>query len=180
MMRSALCRFLALCGVLAVFGCGPSASASTVTYDFTVTATTGPLTGDVSSGSFSWDSSSVPPGTGLAATGLLTALDFAWDGITYNSSTANTGGLTIHSDGTLQLAFFGTNCSAGACDTQSNVEAWLLIGDDFEYSTSGDRGNGSGTVTYSEVAATPEPGTLALMGTALLSGVGLVRRRLRD
>ncbi len=42
-----------------------------VTYDFTVTAINGPLTGDVSDGSFSFDSSIVPRGPGVL-TGPLT------------------------------------------------------------------------------------------------------------
>jgi hypothetical protein len=33
--------------------------------------------------------------------------------------------------------------------------------------------------SLASAAATPEPGTLGMLGTALLAGAGLIRRRLR-
>jgi hypothetical protein len=51
---------------------------------------------------------------------------------------------------------------------------------EFIYSVPGGHAYWFGTVTFAPAsAATPEPGTLGLLGTALLSGVGLSRRRLR-
>jgi hypothetical protein len=62
---------------------------SHVTYDFTVTAVDGPLSGDVESGSFTFNSSIVPANGGFVnQTGLFTALSFTWNGITYNASNA--------------------------------------------------------------------------------------------
>jgi hypothetical protein len=58
------------------------AAGSTITYSFTVTATSGPLLGDSSTGTFSFDSSTVPIGGGVVGgTDLLTSLSFSWDGI---------------------------------------------------------------------------------------------------
>jgi hypothetical protein len=54
-----------------------------------------------------------------------------------------------------------------------------VTGGGFLYSLPGDNNIDHGTVTYALAAATPEPGTLGLMGTALLAGASLVRRRLR-
>jgi hypothetical protein len=67
------------------------AKASLITYDFTVTATSGPLEGAVAHGTFSYDSSSIVPGNFNVATGLLTSLSFSWNGVAYTQATANTG-----------------------------------------------------------------------------------------
>jgi hypothetical protein len=88
--------------VLAVTGVGDLALADPVTYDFTVTATNGPLKGDIEEGSFTFDSSIAPPGGGvLDERGLLTNLSFLWDGVTYNASTANTGDMIFDAAGNL-------------------------------------------------------------------------------
>jgi hypothetical protein len=63
-----------------------NAEAHAVTYAFTVTATDGPLIGTTATGTFTYDTSIVPPGGGsVGGTNLLTTLNFTWDGITYNS-----------------------------------------------------------------------------------------------
>lgn len=63
------------------------AQSNSVTYDFTVTANSGPLSGDVANGSFTFNSSIIPAGGGLvAASGLLTDLSFTWDGVPYTAS----------------------------------------------------------------------------------------------
>jgi hypothetical protein len=65
------------------------AQSSSVTYDFTVTATSGPLNGDVANGSFTFNSSSIPAGGGVvAASGLLTDLSFTWDNVPYTLSSS--------------------------------------------------------------------------------------------
>jgi hypothetical protein len=42
--------------------------------------------------------------------GLFTNLAFAWDGVNYNATMANTGTLGFGTDGSLIFALFGTNC----------------------------------------------------------------------
>ena len=65
------------------------AESNSITYDFTVTATNGPLSGDVSNGSFTFNSSIIPTGGGVvAASGLSTDLSFTWDGIAYTASSS--------------------------------------------------------------------------------------------
>jgi hypothetical protein len=102
-----------------------NAEAHSVTYDFTVTATDGPLIGTTATGTFTYDTSIVPPGGGsVGGTNLLTTLNFTWDGITYNQTTANTGDLGFNANGSLFNADFGTNCIPGGCGTTGGLEQW--------------------------------------------------------
>lgn len=60
-----------------------STLATPITVDFSVTATTGPLSGTTANGTLTFDSSTIPgslPGA-VDATGLLTDLNFTWNGI---------------------------------------------------------------------------------------------------
>jgi hypothetical protein len=160
----------------------PCARAVPVTYDFTVTGTSGPLSGTVAHGSFSYDSSSVVPGGGHAATGLLTGLSFSWNGVSYTPATANTGGLVFQADGTLSIALFGTNCTAGDCGVFAPNNANEFLADvfpgfvgAFDYTVPGiTTAFFSGTVT-SALAAVPEPASLPLLALGL-AGLALVVR----
>src|SRR6516164_2876039 len=80
----------------------PRAEAYIISYDFTATITSGPLSGQVDNGSFSYDSSSIIPGGVNDAADLLTALNFTFEGVTYNAHTANTGFLAF--DGVIALS----------------------------------------------------------------------------
>ena len=197
-MRSMFSRAFVLCGLAGMLAWVPWASASEVTYDFTVTATSGPLSGTVSSGSFSFDSSVIvpagppaqscrpasspcpPTGGSVSGSHLLDALDFTWDSISYNAATANTGFLNFDQSGDLTSFCFGNFAGSGLCGVRAEYEEWNVDGSEFIYSVPGFNYYGFGTVTFAQVSApTPEPGTLGLLGTALIAGVGLSRRRLR-
>ena len=66
---------VALAAVVAFLLLGASAAkAAPITYDFTVTGTSGPLNGTAAHGTFSYDSSSIVPRGANQATGLLTSL----------------------------------------------------------------------------------------------------------
>ena len=153
-----------------------------VTYDFTVTAINGPLAGDVSDGSFTFNSSIVPRGPGILTGPLLTSVSFTWDGITYNSSTANTGFLGFNSKGTLAEVVFGDFCNGGGCGSGGGSETWFVegsaAGNGFAYAVPSSPFDWNGTVSFSPAlsgTSIPEPSTLGLLCLGL-SGILLVRR----
>jgi hypothetical protein len=157
-------------GLVAALILIPTGDATPITYDFTVTATSGPLDGDVADGTFTFDSSIIPLGGGVED-GPLTALSFAWDGIAYNQTTANTGYLDFDSTGTLITAVFGNDCVPGVCETYAGENQWnVLLGSPstfpsaFYYSALNESYIHSGTASYFLV---PEPSMTALLLIAL-------------
>jgi len=176
---------------------GPIAAHSApITYDFMVNGgASGPLAGQVATGSFSVDSANTPASGGvLNGTGLLTDLSFTWDGISYNALTANTGSLIISwgSWGPVFGATFGTNCDGtGTCTVASNglnpSPQWLIqmfnnSPGTFVYGVPGDSLDlYSGTATFEPApVAVPEPGTTSLFGIGLGALFFARRRRRQD
>jgi len=157
----------------------PAAMATPVNYQFTVDVTSGPLTGTTDHGTFSYDSSSITPSNYNVAAGLLTALDFTFNGTAWNAGTANTAWLEFDGAGNLISFNFGNNCSAGSCTVISGTNAWWVSqgAGGFAYSTPGFNGIGYGDVSFA-LANVPEPGSLGLFGFGLLLLGAAVRRRL--
>ena len=163
--------------VLLSMGSVAAASASPVTYDFTIMNVSGPLGPGPFSGSFSFDSSTIDPGQSVTGPNL-TALNFTLNGITYSASTANDGFLSFGSTGQLVDFCISNSFEApGVCDVNAFSNTFLINSRQFFYATpTTDISETDGGITFSEV---PEPGTFMLLGTGLLSGMGVVRRRLR-
>jgi hypothetical protein len=153
-----------------------AADATPVNDTFSVTATSGPLAGTTALGTFSDDTSSIVLGGININNGLLTALNFTWDGITYSRTNANTWALYFDATGMLTGSLFGTNCTVG-CGVGSRHEQWdIYVRFGFTYAVQGVVGVFSGTITESLVVATAEPSSLALVGVAVagltLAGFG--------
>jgi len=153
-----------------------SVFASPITYDFTVNATTGPLTGQTSSGYFTYDDNLSSPGSLSAFSfgpGLLLDLAFTWNGINYDETSADTGGISFFS-GAFAGVGFGTDCGpTGGCDTLLGAESWALnsfsSSGDFSYSTPGATDYHFGAVTLAQRVAVPEPTGLALTSLGLFA-----------
>ena len=119
-----------------------AAQATPLTYDFTVTippgSAFGPLAGVVAPGTLSFDNSLIPAsGFGsVGGPGLLSDLSFSWNGITYDETTANTGGLGFGGfpflgaaqPGELTSFVFGNDCDnpmmPGTCLVLSHTNDW--------------------------------------------------------
>ncbi len=156
----------------------PRAQAVPVNYDFTVTAMSGPLTGTTATGTFAFDDTIIPPGGGgLFALNLLTDLAFTWNGIAYDETTANTGALVFDAAGNLSNIGFGTNPFIGGFVVLANTESWGFAGTFFVYSVGQGAVYDDGLASYQRQAAVPEPGTLLLIGSGLLSLVGYGRKK---
>src|ERR1700737_3684890 len=125
-MRFNNCLLAAAVGLALTLPSIHEATATPVNYTFSVTATPGPLAGTAAAGTFSYDTSSIVLGGFNFNTGLLTALNFTWDGITYNQTTANTGQLRFDATGMLAQSLFGNNCAAGPCGVSFNQEQWFV------------------------------------------------------
>jgi hypothetical protein len=156
-----------------------TASATTITYNFTVTATSGPLGGTVSHGTFAYDSSSIMPGHSNVAADLLTYLDFTWNGIAYDATSANTGWLTFDGSGQLTYFTFGNACVGGSCGVTAGNDQWYIFPIGFDYSVLGGNSYWLGDVTYSQATGVPEPAALGMFGFGVLligAFAGLRRR----
>lgn len=167
---------------------GPmGAKAAPVTYDFTANGgPSGPLAGEASSGSFTFDDSIIPSGGGeVDQANVFTDLTFTWNGIGYTESTANTGRLTFDSSGALvPMFFFGNLCAAGVCSVHQGLNEWFFeVADEgvfFEYGVPGLVGIQTGSGSYSlRQSSVPEPGSVALLGIAF-AGMAFGRRHKRN
>jgi hypothetical protein len=159
------------------------ARASTLTFQFGVNATSGPLAGASATGTFSYDSSIIPSsGSGVLNTAnLFTSLNFTWDGIHYNQTTANTG-FIVYANGAAISYIFGSDCSAGVCAIADGTENWIVdlfppiqgVSGTINYTVLGHLGSGFGTA-----AITPLPGALPLFagGLGALGLLGWHRKR---
>jgi len=133
MLRRAL---LCLVAVAVIYSSAGPAKASVETFGFIVNDLTGPLAGNTYEGLFSFDTSDLSFGFN-GATGLLTSLDFAFNGVTYDSTTANTG--EIYLVGTNDVPsdiftiVFGNNCVAGTCSTVPFSNDWFVASDSLSY-----------------------------------------------
>lgn len=172
-------RAVCLALAAAAIAFASTAQATPITYNFMVDVTSGPLLGDTESGSFTFDSSSVIPGGFNSASGLLTAFDFTFNGITYNAGTANTGLLGFDLAG--DLTYFLISSSCPLCTFAPGTENFTLTPgvNGFVYSTATFDSYAFGDVTYALASVpVPEPGTLVLYGFGLLLLGVTTRRRL--
>src|SRR5690348_10838363 len=112
--------------VLALLLVCTNAWAVPITYEFSVTATSGSLTGATSAGTFTFDSSIIPAGGGFVLqANLLEDLAFTWNGTTYDETTANTGLMQFSASGALTDIAFGNNCHAASCSVTGNTNQWF-------------------------------------------------------
>jgi hypothetical protein len=177
----------------------PEASASIVTWDFTATATAGPLSGTSASGSFSYDSSILTDqGATYYQPNILTSLSFTWQGVSYDTTNTATpfiaSGLFNPPLTSAQFAaldpseqfgsiMFGNDCAPTAClINDSNPQDWFISINktwnvvQFGY-TDGTNSYIFNNIDYSYVAPVPLPASAWLLLTALLPGAGLLLRR---
>ena len=149
----------------------PSAGAATITQNILVTITSGTLTGNIYTGSFSYDDSPLtpPPFTGNIP---VTALSFLFQGITYTE--ADGAPVAFYDNGT----FLGLDFSVASTPQPTFLPGINSLSESiFAYDLGSS--SGGGPVTYTQVTGTPEPtAVLGLLSLGLLFVSSRVQRKL--
>lgn len=188
-MNRVLLPLLALL-LLASLALPNRAHAYIITVNFTVLGDPAdPLHGsDLSSGSFSFDSSLIPstlPGTVFNSVNGLdaTSLNFTWAGHTYSTADADLYALSFDSSGKVTGWALGgsvnglTGILPSVNDFRMNAAGWIYTypgsAEIWGLGLPGSSLEVTWTVDYGQA---PEPGSLALVAPALLA-LGLIRRR---
>lgn len=147
-----------------------------------------PVNPGPSSGSFTFDSSLIPPGEGLLSSpsGLATSVSFFWGSTLFDITTADVIELRFDASGALDFWHLGGRSNGLAAWRSQPAE---LVVDDFSlsagagggssfYTLQGHAGTFRGSVVTDTPAPVPEPSTWLLIGSGALAL--LRRRRSRD
>ena len=157
------------------------AQATLMSYEFAVTATSGPLAGTAADGTFAFDDSIIPSGGGLVNNGI-TDLNFTWHGIAYNETNLALNLLDFDATGNLDAEFFGTFPCGAPIPPGFIGESWCINNTSsnhfFIYFVAGVEGSSLGPVSVQPVsAAVPEPATILLLGSGLIGFMVFGRSR---
>jgi len=104
------------------------AQAGPISYEFTTSWYEGELSGLVSNGYFSYDSSHSQPGETVETLDLFTDFEFSLRNFRYTEATVNSARASFYENGELRSIIFGTNCylsplqdggKVGSCMTMS-------------------------------------------------------------
>ncbi|MGI4758960.1 MAG: PEP-CTERM sorting domain-containing protein [Janthinobacterium lividum] len=159
---------------LVLFSSSVAAFASPITYNLTLTASAGSAFGG--SGMFTVASAPTSAGVSTFTTSTgLSNLSFLIDGQTFNLANANSGTNTLVQfvNGTLNDITY-----AGTAGVNPNRFAFQSTGAYvFYYNNLQSVSTGTFTASIAPVSVTPEPSSIALLGTGLLGVAGVLRKR---
>jgi len=169
-----------------------AASASPISYEFTTSWYEGELTGIVSKGQFTYDSSRVQAGATVNALDLFSYFDFSLRDFYYTNASVQSAYATFDLNGDLQATVFGTNCSlqmtdggeVGTCGVASNrIDQFFIQYNAAHPLYAGANGDGddpfvypgfsSGRTTIRRIDPVEAPQNVPEPGTSLLLCAGL-------
>ena len=163
------------------------AHAVLITVNFTVTgASSDPVNAAATaSGSFSFDSSIIPPAGGIVLDPVTSGFNFSWDGTSWTD--ANASSLEIEFDAAGNVLFwymYGDPNGSFMMNSPNPVDDFQMAaspgGSEFRYTREGDELTYRSSMTYTiDTGSAPEPAPWMLAGAGLLAMISTARRSRR-